>query len=138
MKPIKIAADNVADISTALFNANGRAEGHTLTSGSAVVDIAAVFEAQLVKLVGSKKSAVGARAFYQSGDQLPSAYKYSRRVTLLTLERRSTGWYLTQAKAGESYREAGPQHLILTEEQDAIAVSIFKKSYRVQLTSMET
>lgn len=131
MKAIKIIAANAAELTVALKAANSRSTEHTLTDGEFILAIAEKFEDKLHHLIGNKKLANGARAVWVSGVQLPNAYKYKRTVTRLTLERRSTNWWLVSATAEQAYKDAGPEYLILTPEQDAAAHAILRRQYRL-------
>jgi len=132
MKAIKISADKVANIQAALATANGKACTHTFTALE-IITIAEAAEIEVLGLLGNKKDVIGAMIFARSGDKLPNAYKYGRQVNQITIERRSSGWWLvyigcfgTLDKSGSSSR------LTLTAAQDAKAVARFKKSYQVK------
>ena len=129
MKAIKIIAGNADALAAVLKAANGRSTGHTLTSGAFVLSIASTFEEKLNTLTGNKKLAGGAKAVWVSGVQLPNAYKYKRIVTRLSLERRSADWWLVDIQALEAYKDAGPEYLILSVDQDAAAVAKFRRQY---------
>ena len=131
MKAIKIIAANAAELTAALKAANGRSTEHTLTDGEFILTIAAQFEDKLHQLIGNKKLAKGAQAVWVSGVQLPNAYKYKRTVTRLVLERRSTHWWLINATSEQAYKDAGPEYLTLTPEQDAAAIAVLRRQYRI-------
>jgi hypothetical protein len=126
---IKIVAENAEKIQTALNEANGKANAHTYNKASDVIDSAAYFETQVVGIVGSQKAAVGAIGTDRSGSQLPNKYQNSRIVTLLTMERTSSGWFLTDVQTVTAWKEAGKQVIKLTAEQDAAAISHLRKQY---------
>lgn len=138
MKAIKIIPANVDAMTAALLEANGKSSAHTQTSGSFMLDIAATFEAKLLALVGSKKMASGAQATWVSGLTLPNAYKFKRTVTHLVLERRSADWWLVEARAKEGYKDAGPEYLTLTAEQDAAVHAIVRRQYRLAPSASAT
>lgn len=130
MKPIKITLANRAAIIAALDAANGKATTHTCRV-DAIMDIAESSEKWVVKLLGSKKAAVGAKVYYRSGAALPNAYKYSRRVTSVYIHRKSKNWWLYSLVADDARRDAGGSQLILTQAQDKIAKAKFSNQYRV-------
>jgi hypothetical protein len=136
MKAIKLTADNTAAIHAALEAVNGKAIQHTY-SAREVLELVPYFENKLVTLVGSKKLAPGAKASSRSGGALPNAYKYSRTVTDVEIERRSSAWYLVSVSSATAYKEAGKDLLKLTTEQDATAVANFRKQYFVMRPASE-
>jgi hypothetical protein len=132
MKPIKVCEANLPKIQALLDAANGRATEHVISEAWAVPTIIARFESELRDLLPSKALFAGARAAYRSGQALPNAYKFSRLVTYMELERRATGWYITTLEARHEYRQAFKPRLTLTAEQDAAAIAKFKSySYNV-------
>lgn len=131
MKSIKITQANKVAITAALRSANGTAAAHTVTDYSIVEMIAAKYEEKLLALVGTKARAAGAMVTYVSGDALPKAYDYGRIVSHLTLERRSSAWFLTNATTRTAHTEFGAERLILSKTQDEAAVSIFRRKYQV-------
>jgi hypothetical protein len=131
MKSIRIIEVNRAAINTALRNANGTAEKHTVTSYSIVEMIAAKYEEKLVALVGAKLRAPGAVVDYVSGGALPECYTYSRIVSHLTLKRTVTGWFLANVCTQTARKESGAEGLILTAKQDADAIVMLRRKYAV-------
>lgn len=132
MKAIKITAANIVAIQAALAAINGRATQHTF-SADEIVDVALAAEFKVIALLGNKKDVVGATVFAGSGDKLPNTYKYGRQVNQITIERRSSGWWLVYiCSFGTLDKSAGSTRLTLTPEQDAKAVARFKKSYGVK------
>ena len=132
MKSIKIITENRASIQSALDAANGKSTAHTLCRAVDVLDIAEDAERRLTALVGSKKHRVGGKATYRSGEALPNAYKYPRHTTRLSIERRSSGWYLTEVVTFSEWRSAGGLSLFLTQEQDAIVIKKARSNYGIQ------
>jgi hypothetical protein len=130
MKPIKITIDNRAAIQTALNVVNGAATAHTATPES-IIKLAMLAELKIISLVGHKKNAPCAIANWHSGAALPSAYKYSRQVTKITIERRAKNWYLTQAHTATAWREAGKMTIVLTQAQNVTAITKFTTQYYV-------
>ena len=136
MKAIKIDTANAAAIEAALKAANGRATAHSYISFREIQSIAGAAEAKVVALVGSKKCAVGALVRSTSGDAVSNAYakKTSRRAaTNVTLERRSTGWFLIYVMGTEVWQKGGGSDaLMLTPKQGDLAVALFKTQFGVQ------
>jgi len=130
MKPIKITLDNSAAIQAALNLVNGAATAHTASANS-ILKLAMLAESKLISLVGSKKNAPGAVANWSSGEALPNAYKYSRQISFITIERRAKNWYLTRVSLVTAWREAGKVSLVLTHEQNVIAINKFTTQYYV-------
>ena len=132
MKAIKINAANIQAITDALVAANGKACTHTFTADE-IVDVALSAEFKVIALLGNKKDAVGATVFARSGDKIQNAYKYSRQVNRVTIERRSSGWWLVCVGCYETPDKSGSNSsLTLTAAQDAKAVARFKKAYQVK------
>jgi len=133
MKPIRITADNRPAIKAALDAANGLARTHTCLHASYVEDAASDAEAKLHALGITKSRRQGAAYRVISGDVLPNAYKYSVIRTRFRIERRASGWFLTDVTAVECYprAEVGGM-LFLTPDQDAEAVSTLRARYRVE------
>jgi len=132
MKSIKIITENLVPIQIALNAANGNSKAHTLCRSADVLDVANDAERRLTALVGSKKHMVGGKATYRSGEALPNAYKYPRHTTRLSIERRSSGWYLTEVVTFSEWRSAGGLSLFLTQEQDAIVIKKARSNYGIQ------
>jgi hypothetical protein len=132
MKSIKIITENLVPIQIALNAANGNSKAHTLCRSADVLDVANDAERRLTALVGSKKHMVGCKATYRSGEALPNAYKYPRHTTRLSIERRSSGWYLTEVVTFSEWRSAGGLSLFLTQEQDAIVIKKARSNYGIQ------
>lgn len=126
MKPIKVTSSNIYKIEAALAEINGGATAHTYTKYRHIEVIVDDLEKRLVDLVG-KKHAPGARITTTSGCAMPNAYKYERRVTVVWLERRPAGWYILDIAPDKAWKEGGRDNLILTKEQDEIAVNNFRK-----------
>jgi hypothetical protein len=128
MKPIKIIESNSAKIMSALESVNGKSTAHTYTSFHDIKWIVQLADKKLMSLL-PKKYHAGAIFSSVSGDPVPNAYKYKRIATSILIERRSTDWFLIDVRATEIYKEGGRNRIMLTKNQDAEAVSIFKKQY---------
>lgn len=134
MKQIKITVENSAAIEAALLAANGKAHNHCFTRFEEILGIAAVAEAALIKLVGSKGYAAGAIFTQTSGDQVSKAYEKKCReriATRIRLQRRPAGWFLIEASKSSVYREGGGSFMSLTPAQAERAVKLLKASFVV-------
>lgn len=132
MKAIKITAANIAAIQAALVAVNGRALNHTFTADEILEDALSA-EFKVIAMLGNKKDAIGATVYSRSGDKLPNAYKWSRQINIMCIERRASGWWLVGlVNSTVNDKSASYLRLILTAEQDAKAVARFKKSYGVK------
>jgi len=121
MKPIKITKDNHAAIEATLGAVNGRASSFAITGYWQVQKVADAAESRLETL--PKAERVGAMAAHVPDGPAAKAYKYSAASTRLTLERRATGWFLTEIARTEVYPgTSGYLQLSITQAQaDEIA-----------------
>jgi len=130
MKPIRITPENIQALDVALRQVNGNATAHTVTV-SDILLFSVWADNQVEDLVGNKKDMPGAMARFRSGSALPNAYKYSRKVTRITIYRKAKDWWLTNVVADDARNDAGAMRVVLTEAQDAIAKARFSKQYEV-------
>lgn len=134
MNAILIAEKNKAAIEAVLRATNGRATAHTYNRFEEILSAAEKAEKTAVELLGSKKSAIGATWTQTSGERVANAYDrfaHTRIATTITLSRRPSGWFLTAVEAATIYNDGGNDGVIyLTEEQDAVAISVLRKKYR--------
>jgi hypothetical protein len=121
---MKIKLDNSA---AALAVVNGKADAHTYSQRE-LQRVAERAEAQLEQLGIPKGERPGAIVRCVSGGTVPSAYKYSRKLTSACLTRTSGGWWLTECMAVDGRK--GHETLYLTSAQDATAVAVLRKGYR--------
>lgn len=126
---------NLALISAALAAVNGTAVDHTYDT-SDIVRLASGAEAFAITLFDNKKLVVGARYSAESGSKVPSAYRYTRISTVVTLEKFSTGWFLVEVSRGTIWGGGGSQRLILTEAQDTLATAKARSRYTVRPSSI--
>ena len=135
MKAIKIETKNSSAITAALNAVNGKAHGHTYTTFSYIGCIANAAEIKAIRLIGSRKGAIGATVISTSGDKMPNAYAkkaFTRAATRVTLERRPTGWFLTSVERADVYQQGGGDDVLtLTQVQADIALARFKQAFRV-------
>jgi len=130
MKPIKITPENIKALDFAISQVNGTAKAHTVTV-SDIFQISVWAEVYVRYLLGTKKDMPCAMARYRSGSALPKAYKYSRKVTQITIYRKAKDWWLTNAVLVDARGDAGIKWVVLTEAQDAIAKAKFSDQYEV-------
>jgi len=130
---IKINESNRAAITAALVAANGRATAHTFNGATPIIEAATAAEAKLELLGLTKTLRVGARAELTSGSKVPHSYKYTRITTDVQMLRGATGWFLIGASTSEGFSfGCGGCRVLLTTEQDVLAVAAFRSSYGVQ------
>lgn len=115
------------DTAATLAAVNGSAAAHTYTQRE-LQRVAERAEAQLEQLGIPRGERPGAIVRCVSGGKVPSAYKYSRKLTSARLTRTSGGWWLTDCKLVDDYK--GHETLYLTSVQDDFAVVNLRKGYR--------
>ena len=131
MKALNITEKNKSAIEATLKDCNGKATAHSYTEFGEIEYCALQAEEKVVALVGAKDRAVGAVFYSQSGGSVANAYKYSREGTEVRLERRSTGWFLTEVTRKAIYKDGGKDLLFLTPDQDEAAIAKIRKSYTI-------
>jgi hypothetical protein len=133
MKEIKITQANAQKIEGALRAANLKSTAHTYTQFVQIEELIVDAESRLINLLVAKKHFPGAVFDATSGASVPNAYKYSRDGTCVTLTRKPTGWFLTDAVSTKIYKDGGKKILSLTDAQDAIVYKVVRTNYQVQL-----
>lgn len=131
MKSLKIEKKNAPEIEAALRKVNGKATNHVYTAFSELAEIADLAESVVLGIVKLKKLMPGARLVVRSGDELPKAYDYLRKVTRCTLVRKTAGWYLETVEADSASRYAAKPTILLTADQESAALSLFRAQYRL-------
>jgi hypothetical protein len=117
----------LSECAATLAAVNGKAVEHTYTQRE-LLDVAARAEEKLEQLGLLMRERPGAYMRCVSGGSVPSAYKYSRKLTSARLTRTSGGWWLTDCKLIDHFE--GYECLYLTSTQDDIAVAHLRKGYR--------
>jgi len=135
MKEIKITQSNSKKIEAALREINLRSTAHTYTQFVQIEALVEDAETRLVNLLGAKKHFVNARFDATSGFAVGNSYKYSRDATRVTLTRKLTGWFLTDAVSTIIYKHGGKKTLRLTESQDSIVYKKMRANYSTQALS---
>ena len=131
MTKIKITESNRHAINILLGDINGKSLAHT-AHASHIFELAELMEMRLEKFSIAKKDRSGAKASGMSGGDVPDAYKYSRIVNSYTIERKSSDWFLIDARRDEVWGNASKDRLSLTPAQRDIAVSKFTAQFSVQ------
>ena len=131
MTKIKIVEANRRAINILLGEINGKSLAHT-AHDKHVFELAELMEMRLEKFSIAKKDRAGAKASGMSGGNVPNAYKYSRIVNIYTIERKSSDWFLIDARRDEVWGNASKDRLSLTPAQRDIAVSKFTAQFSVQ------
>ena len=129
-KAVKISAENTSKIEAILADVNGKSAAHTYTTANEIINLATLAEEKVVNLLGSQKAAVGTVAFSKSGYAVANAYGNTRTGTVVTLTRRSTGWFLSNAATCILFKDGGYEiKLRLTAEQDFHAIEVLRRQY---------
>jgi len=130
---IKIDPKNCEKIVQALAEVNGRASAHVFEFYSQIARLAETAEKALAEFGVPKISRKGAVYTAESGEKLPSAYKYCAQATSVVIERGASAWYIVEIKRSELYPCQRPTaSLCLTSAQDEIAVARLRAGYRLQ------
>ena len=131
MKEIKITQSNSKKIEEALREINLKSTAHTFVNFSQIEALVEDAESRLTNLIGAKKNFAGAIFYAASGFAVGNSYKYSRIGTQVTLTRKSSDWYLTDAVSTIIYKEGGKKTLRLTADQDAIVYKKVRENYSI-------
>jgi hypothetical protein len=128
---VKITEINRRAINVMLGEINGKSLAHT-AHDKHIFELAELMEMKLEKFSIAKKDRAGAKASGMSGNDVPSAYKYSRIINTYLIERGSSDWFLIDAQRDEVWGNASKDQLSLTPDQRDIAVSKFTAQFSVQ------
>jgi hypothetical protein len=138
MKPIKIVPENKAFIEAALKAVNSRAYQHTYSHYSDIERLALDAERELETTSLPKAQWVGAEYSKQSGGYLAKAYGNKAASTDVTIERRSSGWYLTKVFYADLWpKMSNKGRLALTQEQLDEAVKRLRNRFNVVRSKKE-
>ena len=99
MKAIKITKANQDRIEAELRAVNGRATSFTVRELHELGLVEQRAEDRLTAL--PKKDWVGVQAIYEPAGPSAKSYKYAALSTRVTIERRKSGWFLTDVKKAE-------------------------------------
>ena len=131
MKNIKFDIKNTAKINALLGEVNGRASDHTYLDFVDFKTDAERFILKIETLLGGKKHCVGAKFSIESGDSVPNAYKYTRIGTRISLERRASGWFVTDIKRVDIWAQGGKSAIVLTQAHHDQAVKVLSDGYLI-------
>ena len=132
MKPIKITEPNAAAIGAALRAVNGRAETHAYTTHEEIQALTQSAERQLDDIL-YKQDWAGAQWTETSSGKVANSYRYTRDATRVTLERRSSAWYLIEAVGVRVGRNGGGAgRLSLTPTQHEAATRRLAERYTIR------
>ena len=132
MRPIKIESKKIPQIQTALDDVNDKNTKHAITDAREIFEIATVAEDDLLGIVNTKKSAVGAQYFAESSEPVAGRYKYPRNGTRILMKRKTRGWYLIEVKQIQLWpSDGGREGLMLTPGQDKIAIEHIRRRYTI-------
>jgi len=148
MKPINIhlikpnpykvqARKHNEKIDAALLEINGKADSHTFTHVYEIRGLAQEASDYLKDLGLSNAQMIGAKVSFVSGGEVPNAYKWKRKVTVVEIERRKSGWFLNSIESIEMYGNAPKPAYLLTSQQDDIAVAKLRSAYLVTPSVLE-
>ncbi len=88
-------------IDTELTIANGKASAHVYRTAAEIYKDFKI--ANRDRIPFGKQLMIGARLTLTSGENLPNAYTYQVHRTTVTIELKSTGWFITTIKSDKSY-----------------------------------
>lgn len=130
-KPIAVTPENLPLIAAFLDSVNGKATAWTLTAED-IFDNVQAAELELSMLLQSNKPLAKAALLVCSGGKVAKAYKYRRTGTDAYLVRNTKCWMLQGARRSTLEPGSGTRRqLFLTAEQDARAVAVLRKNYRL-------
>ena len=113
---IKITETNQEKIEQALKAVNGKATAFATTDYKTVATIADAGRADIAKVAGAKKHAVGCKIIRCKTDSVAGRYRYSRIATEVTVEYRKSGAYLIDVRRVELWPdEHSYRTVILTD-----------------------
>ena len=105
-----------------ILKEQGRAKTHTFHQ-TEIWELGKKAEAKCASLGLPKCHRQGAEVTITSGGSVPLKYAYPRRVSIATLRRGKTDWFLTSVKVTSSWcRSAGGEFAQLTPAQSAYLV----------------
>ena len=131
MKAIKFHVKNAEKINVILDVTNGKATDHTYKTFTDMVTACNSEISRAENLVGGKKFAIGIRVIVESGYSVKSAYKYTRIGTSVTLECRSSGWFITDITRADIWAKGGQSTIHMTPAHHERAVAVLGRGYVV-------
>jgi hypothetical protein len=134
MKSIKYDASNTDKINAILAEVNGRAGDHIYCNYQDFAPAANAKIAEVKNLVGGEKYTVGIKISIESGGSVSKSYKYTRIGTRIALERKASGWFVTEIKRIDIWAKGGESKIVLTPAHHDRAVNVLKSGYFVTNT----
>ena len=131
MNNIKFDIKNAAKINVLLDSVNGRASDHTYREFGDFKTEAERFISKIEALLGGKKYCLGAKFSIESGGSVKSAYKYTRIGTRISLERRASGWFVTNIQRADIWARGGESKIVLTQAHHDQAVKVLSDGYQI-------
>jgi len=127
---MKIKLTDESKLAAALDTVNCKADAHTAGLAQ-VMGLLPDINKKMASLL-QIKNWQGARVTFQSGGSVPNAYKYSRIVTTVTLERGSRHWFVVGLRRSSIWGDSMPLSVSLTPAQRDAAVARFSLRFTVQ------
>ena len=124
---MKIKITDAKKLIAALEAVNQKASSHT----PGIAEIMGLELDNKIALL-PKKDWKGSRASYMSGGRVPSAYKYSRIVTRVTLERGAGAWFVIGLERLDIWGNAAALSISLTPAQRDAAIAQFSRQFSVR------
>lgn len=129
-KQIKIAASSLEKIKALVASMHGKSTAHTFSAEDILV-LAATAERKLEAFGLTKAEMVGARISFYSGDEVPNSYKWTREGSVISIERRSTGWFIMALAGISLHKKPAKDAVVLTAAQDDAVVRRIRQQYAV-------
>ena len=128
---IKIADENFDFLYAALEFVQHRCSVNTI-GVRGLLNLANTAEKRLEELGLPKSARAGAKFEYHDSGPSANAYKYAQGATMVTIDRGTSAWYLTDVRRVEVYpRQSGLAKITLSKAQDELCVSKFRSQYSV-------
>lgn len=129
---IAITQNNAEKIEAELKRVNGRSTAHCYTTYEDIAYLASKAERMLTEFLPAKKYFKGAFFSSESGAVMPNCYKGTRNTTNIKMVRGSKEWFLTSVTKSSLWpNQYGRERLVLTPDQDALAINKLKSQYDV-------
>lgn len=130
LEPIKICENNKHSINQILGSVNGQAIEHAFATFEDIQEVVKTVEALALQKVALRKNLPGTKATITSGLKRPKFCAYRRLATCVTIEHRTSGWYLARVRQAFIYANGGGQaRLSFSSKQDEVAVALFRSGY---------
>ncbi len=115
---IKICATNSEKIRALLKAINGKAEKHTINDPESIWRYISQANRRLAEMTLHGRNQQGAKVSVLSGGSVANAYKDKCKVTMLTLYRGKSDWFIVSVSSAMLYRDnEGYSQLQITAKQ---------------------